>query len=73
MRSRRILWLSLLLAGGCAAEKANGRPWIHDLKLEGDALLTECNLGLGAEHAERTGVQFHAITLTCACRPLRTT
>ncbi len=29
------LWLSLLLVGGCAAEKANGRPWIHDLKLEG--------------------------------------
>ena len=32
---RRILWLSLLLAGGCAAEKANGRPWIHDLDIEG--------------------------------------
>ena len=28
---RAILWLPLLLAGGCAAEKANGRPWIHDL------------------------------------------
>ncbi len=35
MYVRRIVWLSLLLAGGCAAEKANGRPWIHDLKLEG--------------------------------------
>lgn len=35
MRARRILWLPLLFAGGCAAEKANGRPWIHDLKLEG--------------------------------------
>ena len=35
MYVRRILWLPLLLAGGCAAEKANGRPWIHDLKIEG--------------------------------------
>ena len=25
----------MLLASGCAAEKANGRPWIHDLKIEG--------------------------------------
>ena len=35
MCPRRILGLWLLFAGGCAAEKANGRPWIHDLKLEG--------------------------------------
>jgi translocation and assembly module TamA len=36
MRWRRTLWLSLLLgAAGCAAEKANGRPWIHSLEIEG--------------------------------------
>src|SRR3954449_8890333 len=36
MCARRIVWLPLLLAAaGCAAEKANGRPWIHDLRLEG--------------------------------------
>ncbi|HEX6838966.1 MAG TPA: POTRA domain-containing protein, partial [Polyangia bacterium] len=35
MYRRRILWLSLLLLAGCAAEKANGRPWIRDLKIEG--------------------------------------
>ena len=35
MYARRVLWLSLLLAGGCAAEKANGRPWIHDLTIKG--------------------------------------
>ena len=35
MRRSTCLWLPLLLAAGCAAEKANGRPWIHDLKIEG--------------------------------------
>jgi outer membrane protein assembly complex protein YaeT len=44
MRARRILWLSLLLAGGCAAEKANGRPWIHDLKIEGVKRVKEKDL-----------------------------
>src|SRR3954452_23959624 len=31
----RALWLPLLFAAGCAAEKANGRPWVHDIKLQG--------------------------------------
>ncbi len=35
MGARRFLWLTLLLAGGCATEKANGRPWIRDLRIEG--------------------------------------
>ncbi|HEY2743809.1 MAG TPA: POTRA domain-containing protein, partial [Polyangia bacterium] len=35
MRRGAIAWLSLLLAGGCAAEKADGRPWIHSLKIDG--------------------------------------
>jgi hypothetical protein len=42
----------------------------HHHKFEIDALLMQCNLGLGTEHAERTGVQFHVMTLTCACRLL---
>lgn len=28
-------WLSLLSLGGCAAEKANGRPWVHKIDIEG--------------------------------------
>ncbi|MGZ3427670.1 MAG: hypothetical protein ACXVCV_13525, partial [Polyangia bacterium] len=35
MRPRALLWLPLVIAGGCAAEKANGRPWIHDLQIAG--------------------------------------
>ncbi|MCA1662754.1 MAG: BamA/TamA family outer membrane protein, partial [Myxococcales bacterium] len=45
MRGPRILWLSLLLlGGGCAAEKANGRPWIRDLKIEGVKRVKEKDL-----------------------------
>jgi outer membrane protein assembly complex protein YaeT len=44
MRASRILCLSLLLAGGCAAEKANGRPWIHDLEIEGVKRVKEKDL-----------------------------
>jgi translocation and assembly module TamA len=29
------LWLPLIFAAGCAAEKANGRPWIHKVEIGG--------------------------------------
>jgi outer membrane protein insertion porin family len=35
MRSRALLCATLLCAAGCAAEKANGRPWIHNLTIDG--------------------------------------
>ncbi|HEY1584508.1 MAG TPA: POTRA domain-containing protein, partial [Polyangia bacterium] len=35
MRRWGTLWLWLLLAGGCAAEKANGRPWVRHLDFKG--------------------------------------
>ena len=34
MRSVRLL-LPLLAVAGCAAEKANGRPWVHNVHIEG--------------------------------------
>src|SRR5712691_11390536 len=32
---RKLLCLPLLLAAGCAAEKANVRPWIHKVRIDG--------------------------------------
>jgi outer membrane protein assembly factor BamA len=31
----KLSWLPLVLAAGCAAEKANGRPWIHGVTIDG--------------------------------------
>jgi translocation and assembly module TamA len=38
------LWLWLLALAGCATEKADGRPWVHDLKLEGVKSVKEKDL-----------------------------
>jgi len=44
MRRRGLLWLSLLLVSGCAAEKANGRPWIRHLRIDGVKSVKESDL-----------------------------
>jgi outer membrane protein assembly factor BamA len=35
MRVRLAVWLSLLSLAGCAAEKADGRPWVHHVDIQG--------------------------------------
>ena len=45
----------------------------HHDELEGEPLLMGCNLGLGAEHAERSGIELHGKTLTRACPSSHTT
>jgi translocation and assembly module TamA len=44
MYARRIVWLPLLLVAGCAAEKANGRPWIRNLQIKGVKQVKEKDL-----------------------------
>src|SRR5215510_11687665 len=44
MGRQRALWLSLLALAGCAAEKADGRPWVHNFKLEGVKSVKEKDL-----------------------------
>lgn len=33
--SSRLAWIALALVAGCAAEKADGRPWVHDVRIRG--------------------------------------
>jgi len=45
----------------------------HHDQLDTELLLKGCDLGLGAEHAERSGIELHGQTLPRPCRPSRTT